>query len=95
MSVAICKFSSSRGQPATHWCQESEFHKRAFSATALPTLRQLRNIDRLEIDIRERLSVVVEDDETGVGFLDGPRRREAASFASRGCLFAFVKLSKF
>jgi hypothetical protein len=28
--------------------------------------------------IRERQSVVVADNKTGVGFLDGPRRREAA-----------------
>jgi len=32
----------------------------------------------LEIDIGERLSVVIAHDKTGGLFLDGPRRREAA-----------------
>jgi hypothetical protein len=32
-----------------------------------------------ELDVAERLTVVVPDDEAGVGLLDGPRRREAAS----------------
>jgi hypothetical protein len=32
----------------------------------------------LEIDVGERLLVRVPDDEAGVRFLDGPRRREAA-----------------
>ena len=32
----------------------------------------------LEINIRERLTVVIADDEAGVLLLDGPRRREAA-----------------
>jgi hypothetical protein len=33
----------------------------------------------LEIDIRELLPVVIADDKAGLQFLDGPRRREAAS----------------
>ena len=32
----------------------------------------------LEIDVGERLPVGVADDEAGVGFLDGPGRREVA-----------------
>jgi len=37
-----------------------------------------------EIDIRDRLSVVVARDETGGLFFDGPRRREAAFSHSNG-----------
>jgi hypothetical protein len=101
MSVAICKFSSSGGQPATHWWQENEFHKRAFSATALPTLRQLRNIDRLETDIGERLLVVIADDEAGGLFLDGPRggkRPEGISTFAQGSLLLgqrWIDISEF
>jgi hypothetical protein len=32
----------------------------------------------LEIDVGERPAIVIADNEAGVGFLDGPRRREAA-----------------
>ena len=41
----------------------------------------------LEIDIRQRLLVVVADDEAGGAFLDRPGRREAAGRGRRRYLF--------
>jgi hypothetical protein len=41
----------------------------------------------LEIDVGERLAVVIAHDEAGVQFLNGPRRREAVgrAFVARNC----------
>ena len=49
----------------------------AFASADL--VRQGRGRLILEIDISERLAVVVADNKTGVLFHDGPWRREAAS----------------